>query len=132
MKSDSITIKDIAKALGLAYSTVSRALQDSYQISEPVRKRVKEYAAEHHYRPNLAAQSLRRKKSRSIGILLPTIPNNFFAEVINGIESVASDKNYHIIITQSHESAEKELKNFEYLAWRSVDGFLISLSCETK
>src|SRR4051812_49201685 len=128
---EAITIKDIAKALGMSYSTVSRALKGSYQISEATRQKVKEYADAHRYRPNLMAQSLRSKKSRSIGVLLCSIPNNFFAEVINGIESIAYNNDYHVILTQSLESYERELKNLEHLIWRSVDGLLVSLSTET-
>lgn len=131
MTSKSITIKDIAKALDLSYSTVSRALKDSYRISAPVKEKVKEYATLHNYRPNLMAQSLRSNKSRSIGISLCSIPNNFFAEVISGIESVAYEKDYKIIITQSFESFEREVKNIEHLAWYAVDGLLVSLSTET-
>jgi len=128
---EAITIKDIAKALGMSYSTVSRALKGSYQISEATRQKVKEYADAHRYRPNLVAQSLKSKKSRSIGVLLCSIPNSFFAEVINGIESIAYNQDYHVILTQSLESYERELKNLEHLAWRSVDGLLVSLSTET-
>ena len=132
MQFESITIKDIAKALNLSNSTVSRALKGSYHISEETRKKVNAFAREHNYRPNLNAQSLKNKKSRSIGLILDSVHNTFYAEVINGIESVASEKDYHVIITQSHESYEKELKNLEHLLWRSVDGLLISLSTETK
>lgn len=132
MKSDSITIKDIAKALNISTSTVSRALTDSYKISEVIRRKVQDYARENNYRPNLVAQSLRNNKSRSIGISIPSIPNSFFAEVLNGIESVAHDKNYHVFITQSLESYKREKENLEHLLWRSVDGFLISVSTETE
>lgn len=131
MKSDSITITDIAKALNLSIGTISKALKDHYTISEPVRKKVQEYARIHNYRPNLAAQNLRLNKSRSIALLLPSIPNSFFAEVMNGIESVIHDRNYHVIIAQSHESFEKEAKNLKQLAWHSIDGLLVSLSTET-
>jgi DNA-binding LacI/PurR family transcriptional regulator len=131
MKVQSITIKDIAKALDMSFSTVARALNDNYSISEATRKRVKEYATQHNYQANLTAQSLKKKGSRSIGICLCAIPNNFYAEVINGIESIASDNNYHVIITQSHESFNKEVKNVEYLQWRSVDGLLVSIASET-
>jgi DNA-binding LacI/PurR family transcriptional regulator len=132
MRSENTTIKDIAKALGLSNSTVSRALKDSYKISKAIRLKVQEYALEKNYRPNLVAQSLRNNKSRSIGILIPAIPNSFFAEVINGIESVAHDRNYHVSITQSLESYKREKENLEHLIWRSVDGLLISLSTETE
>jgi len=132
MKSESITIKDIAKALNLSFATVSRALRDSYKISPETKQKVLDYAAANNYRPNLMAQSLKSKKSRSIGVIISSVPNNFFAEVVNGIESVASSKNYHIIITQSLESYEKEIKNLEHLVWKSVDGLLVTLSTETK
>src|ERR1044072_948064 len=132
MKSENITIKDIAKALNLSYSTVSRALKSSYKISEATQQLVKEYAVAHHYRPNLMAQSLKNQKSRCIGVVLCSIPNSCFAEVISGIESVAYSKDYLLIITQNLESYEREVKNLENLTWRSVDGLLISLSTETK
>jgi DNA-binding LacI/PurR family transcriptional regulator len=132
MKTDNITIKDIAKALNLSYSTVSRALQGSYKISEATQQLVKEYAEAHHYRPNLMAQSLKNRKSRCIGVVLCSIPNNFFAEVLSGIESIVYSKDYLLIITQNLESYQREVKNLENLTWRSVDGLLISLSTETK
>lgn len=128
---EAITIKDIAKALGMSYSTVSRALKGSYQISDATKQKVQEYATTHHYRPNLVAQSLKSRKSRSIGVLLCSIPNSFFAEVINGIESIAYNKDYHVILTQSLESSERELKNLQHFAGRSVDGLLVSLATET-
>ncbi len=131
MNSETITIKDIANLLGLSYSTVARALKDSYQISEATKKVVLECAREHNYKPNLMAQSLKGKKSRSIGVLSPSIPNSFFAEVISGIESVAYERDYKTIITQSFESCEREIKNLEHLAWHSIDGLLVSLSSET-
>jgi len=131
MKSESITIKDIARALNMSVSTVSRALKGSYKISEATQQKVKAYAATHNYHPNLMAQSLKNKKSRSIGLMIGSVPNNFFAEVISGIESIAYEKNYHVIITQSLESKEREINNLEHLTWRSVDGFLVSVSAET-
>jgi LacI family transcriptional regulator len=131
MKYEAITIKDIAKALGLSTSTVSRALRGSYEISAETRKLVLEYAEKLNYRPNPIAQSLKEKRSRSIGIVVCEIANNFFSQVINGIESVAYKKGYYVIISQSHESFEREVANTQYLASRSVDGLLISLSTET-
>ena len=132
MKLDQITLKDIARALDLSIATVSRALRDSYKINPVTKQKVLDYATSHNYRPNLMAQSLKNKKSRTLGVIISSVPNNFFAEVINGIESVASKKDYHVIITQSQESCEKEIKNTEHLAWKSVDGLLISLSTETE
>lgn len=132
MKLENITIKDVAKALGLSYSTVSRALKDSYKISENTRRLVQQYAEEHHYRPNLMAQSLRSQRSRCIGVVLCNVPNVFFSEVLSGIESVAYNSDYLVIITQSQESYQREVKNVHNLAWRSVDGLLVSLSTESE
>ncbi|CAN5529260.1 LacI family DNA-binding transcriptional regulator [soil metagenome] len=132
MKSELITITDIARALNLSSSTVSRALRDSYQISEKTKAVVKAYAEKYNYHPNLMAQSLKNNKSKSIGLLFCSIPNNFFAEVISGIESITYNRGYHMIITQSLESEEREQRNLEHLMWRSVDGLIVSLSTETK
>lgn len=130
-KPGSITLKDMARELGLAHSTVARALKGSYLISEKTRDRVTEFAKQHNYRPNLVAQSLKSKQSRSIGIMIPTVPNSFFAEVINGIEAMATEKNYHVIISQNEETYQKELVCLEHLLWRSVDGLIVSVSAET-
>ena len=131
-KKDTITLKDIAKALNLSISTVSRALKGSYQISKKTSSRVKSYAKKNHYTPNLMAQSLKNHKTRSIGLMLCSIPNNFYAEVISGIESATKKNNYHLIITQSHESFKKEKQNLGFLYSRGVDGVLISISTETR
>ena len=132
MKYEAVTIKDIAKALGLSTSTVSRALRDSYEISPETKKIVIEYAQQINYRPNPIALSLKEKRSRSIGIIVCEIANSFFSQAINGIESIAYDKGYNVIIAQSHESYEREILNLQYLASRSIDGLLISVSSETE
>jgi len=127
-----LTIKDIARELGLSISTVSKALSDSYEISDKTKKLVNEYAEKHNYSPNPIAKSLKQGHSKSIGIVVSTIDNNFFSEVISGIESVAYSKGYNIIITQTHESYDLETRNVKHLTFRSVDGILISLSAETQ
>jgi len=132
MKFEAVTIKDIAKALGLSTSTVSRALRDSYEISPETKKLVLEYAKQINYRPNPIALSLKEKRSRSIGIIVSEIANSFFSQAINGIESIAHSKGYNVIITQSHESYEKEVSSLQFLSSRSVDGCLVSVSAETK
>ncbi|TDO28791.1 LacI family DNA-binding transcriptional regulator [Sediminibacterium goheungense] len=132
MKYEAVTIKDIARELGLSTSTVSRALRDSYEISPETKKLVLEYAEKINYRPNPIALSLKEKRTRSIGIVVAEIANSFFSQIINGIESIAYDKGYNVIITQSHESFERELINVQYLASRSIDGLLISLASETR
>jgi LacI family transcriptional regulator len=131
MKFEVATIKDIAKALNLSTSTVSRALRGSYEISAETKKQVLEYAQKINYHPNPIALSLKERKSRSIGIVVSEIANNFFSQAIAGIESIAYNKGYHVIISQSHESWERERTNIEYMAARGVDGILLSLSSET-
>lgn len=131
MRFDTVTIKDIAKALNFSTSTVSRALRGSYEISDETKKIVLEYAEKINYRPNPIALSLKERRSRAIGVVVSEIANNFFSQAINGIESIAYNRGYHVIITQSHESEEREKVNIMHHASRSVDGLLISLSSGT-
>src|SRR4051812_22143528 len=131
MKFDNVTIKDIAKALNLSTSTVSRALRGSYEISAETKKQVLEYAEQINYRPNPIALSLKERRTRAIGVAVSEIANNFFSQAINGIESIAYNRGYHVIISQSHESQARELVNIQHLASIGVDGLLISLSNET-
>lgn len=128
---EAITIKDIAKALNLSTSTVSRALRDSYEINPETKKLVLEYAERMNYHPNPIALSLKENRSRAIGVIVPEIANNFFSQAINGIEAVAYDRGYHVVIFQSHESFERERSNIQHLVGRKVDGVLISLSGQT-
>jgi len=131
MNFKAITMNDIARALDLSASTVSKALSNSYEISEKTKKLVLDYAKANNYRPNLIAQSLKQGHSNSIGIVVASIDNLFFSQVINGIESIAHSEGYNVIFTQTHESYDLEVKNVNHLAHRSVDGLLISLSTET-
>jgi LacI family transcriptional regulator len=131
MKFDNVTIKDIARALNLSTSTVSRALRGSYEISAETKKQVLEYAEQINYRPNPIALSLKERRTRAIGVVVSEIANTYFSQAINGIESIAYNRGYHVIITQTHESAEREKVNVQHLASRGVDGLLISLSSET-
>jgi len=128
---ESYTIKDIAKALGLSTSTVSRALNGSYEIGTETKKLVLEYAEKINYRPNPIALSLKEQKSRSIGVVVCEVANNYFSQAINGIESIAYNRGYHVIITQTHESFDRESVNVRHLLSRHVDGLLVSLSAET-
>lgn len=127
-----ITIKDIAKALGLSASTVSRALRDSYEIGEATKKRVHAYAKEHNYSPNPIALGLKENKTRAIGILVPEVDNPFFSQAINGIESIAYEHGYHVMIFQSYESLEREKFMLKQLAARRVDGVIMSVSAQTE
>ncbi len=131
MKFEAVTIKDIAKALGISTSTVSRALRDSHEISEDTKKLVLEYAEKINYHPNPIALSLKERRSRSIGVVVCEIANSFFSQVINGIESIAYNNGYNVIIAQSMESFDREQLNLQYLTSRSIDGLIISVSTET-
>lgn len=127
-----VTIKDIAKALGLSTSTVSRALRDTHEISAATKKMVLDYAKEIGYQPNPIALSLKERRSKSIGVVVSEVANSYFSQAINGIESIAYDRGYHVIISQTHESYDREVVNVQHLASRSVDGLLVSLSSQTK
>lgn len=126
-----VTIKDIAKELGISPSAVSKALKDSHEIGEKTKALVRECAKRLNYQPNVNAQSLKQGNSKSIGVVVSSIANQFFSEVIDGIESVAHSRGYNVIITQTHESYELEMQNVRHLTFRSIDGLLISLSTET-
>lgn len=126
-----ITIKEIAKALNVSVSTVSKALNDSYEISEETKERVRKYAKEHKYRPNSLALSLQNQKTKNIAVLIPSILNHFFAKVLNGIETAAAEKGYHIVTCFTHESHEKEVHTIEMLNNGFIDGFIACISEET-
>ncbi len=125
------TLKDIANALGLSTSTVSRALRDTYEISAKTKKLVFDYAEKINYQPNPNALSLKERRTKSIGVVVSEVANHYFSQAINGIESIAYDRGYHVIITQTHESYDREKINVQHLASRSIDGLLVSLSAET-
>ncbi len=126
-----ITIKDIAKELDVSPSTVSRALKDNPEISEETRRKVQAFAALHNYRPNMLGQKLRNNKTMVIGVVIPEIVHHFFSMVISGIEKIANDRDYNVMICLSNESYEKEKLNVQMLANGSVDGLLVSIAKET-
>jgi DNA-binding LacI/PurR family transcriptional regulator len=132
MKFEAVTIKDIARELGLSTSTVSRALRDSHEISARTKKLVLECVERMNYTPNPIALSLKEKRSRSIAVLVCEIANSFFSQAINGVESIAYNKGYHVIISQSHESFKREVEDLQFLTSRSIDGLIISVSSETE
>lgn len=126
------TILDIAKALNTTISTVSRALQDHPRISVQMREKVKKYAEEHDYQPDFRASSLRKGSASTIGVLVPRIDIHFFAKVLRGIDEVASDKNYNVLICQSFDSLNKEIKLIKNLIYGKIDGLIASISRETR
>ncbi|MEO7989476.1 MAG: LacI family DNA-binding transcriptional regulator [Chryseolinea sp.] len=124
----SITIRKIAKDLQLAVSTVSKALSDSYEISAETKRRVLEYAEKIDYVPNLYASTLKQRKSNNIAVVIPEVADSFFSAVINGIESVAQTKGYHVIVYLTHEDLKKEESILRDFRGGRVDGVLISVS----
>ncbi len=126
-----ITLKQIARELDVSISTVSKALKDSVEISEDTREKVKAFAKLYNYRPNNIALSLKNRKTKTIGIIIPDIVHHFFSKVINGIEEIAVKRGYNVIVGLSNESFDKEVLNMEMLANGSIDGFILSISKET-
>jgi len=126
-----LTIKDIAKEFNVSISTVSKALNDSYEISLSTKEKIKKYAKANNYKPNFNALSLKNRQTKTIGIIIPNMLNYFFAQVFNGIEKVANNRGYKIISCISNESFKKEVETIEMLSNGSIDGFILSLAEET-
>ncbi|NRD21282.1 LacI family DNA-binding transcriptional regulator [Winogradskyella eckloniae] len=126
------TLKELAKLLNISVSTVSKALNDSHEISENTRIRVKGLAEKLNYKPNRIAQQLKTNKSKTIGVILPTVTNPFFAEVLHGIEKTATNNDYDIIVCLSNETFIKEKRSLELLSNGSVDGFIMAVARESQ
>jgi len=126
-----MNIKTLAGQLGISVSTVSKALNDSHEISAETKRKVLDLAALLNYTPNAYAGSLRNKKSNNIAVVLPEVADSFFSQAINGIESVAQEKGYHVIVYLTHEKQHKEQSILNDFRSGRVDGVLMSLSCET-
>ena len=126
-----LTIKDIAKEFNVSISTVSKALNDSYEISVSTKEKIQKYAKENNYKPNFNALSLKNRQTKTIGIIIPSMLNYFFAQVFNGIEKIGNERGYKIISCISNESLDKEVEIIEMLSNGSIDGFILSLAEET-
>lgn len=126
-----VTLKQIAKELDVSISTVSKALRNSSEISEDTREKVKAFAKLYNYRPNNIALSLKNRKTKTIGVIIPEVVHHFFAKVISGIENQAAKSGYNVIVGLSNESFDREVINMEMLANGSIDGFILSISKET-
>ena len=127
-----VTIKDIARELKISPSTVSRALKDHPDISLETKKKVKELAGKLDYCPDPIALSLKSRKSKIIGVIIPEIIHYFFSTVISGIEDIAYSSGYNVMFCQSAETYEREIKNVETLLSSRVEGILASVSKRTK
>lgn len=121
-----LTIKDIAKAVGVSVSTVSKALSDSYEISDATKQRVLEYARKHEYVPNRFAKNLRKGKTNSIGVIVSNISNTFISQVLQSIQTNLEKRGVFTLIVQSHYDAKTERDCIENIIQRGVDGILIS------
>lgn len=126
------TLKVIAKELDVSVSTVSKALRDSKEIGEKTKERVKAFAKLYNYRPNNIALSLKNRKTKTLGVIIPEIVHHFFTTVISGIEKYANEQGYNVIVGLSNESFDKEVINLDMLANGSIDGFIISVAKETQ
>ena len=131
MKGRQITIKDIAAELGISASTVSRALKDHPDISIKTKKAVNELAEKLHYKPNVVALSLRNSKSNIIGVIIPELIHHFFSSVISGIDDLAYNNGYSVMIAQSNESFEREVSETHAMMASRVAGVLVSVSKKT-
>ena len=131
MENKKVTVKELAQKLGVSISTVSKSLNDSYEISESTKIRVKNLAKKYNYTPNRLAVNLKSGKTRTIGVILPSILSNFFTTVLYGIEKITNERNYNIITCISNESHEKEVTNTGILSNGSIDGLIVAIAEET-
>ncbi|GAA4934019.1 LacI family DNA-binding transcriptional regulator [Algibacter agarivorans] len=131
MEINKVTIHDIAKALSIDSSTISRALNDSPRVKKKTKDRILHKAQEMGYQRNLLASNLRKNITNTIGVVVPRISRHFFSSVIQGVEETAYQAGYNVIICQSLEQLEREKKIIETLMANRVDGVLISISMET-
>jgi LacI family transcriptional regulator len=127
-----VNLKQLAGELGLSSSTVSRAMRDSYEISTATRERVQTVARQLNYQPNPYASCLRNNVTKTIGVILPQLDNHFFSLAINGIEEVAQQNGYHVLIYLTHDSGEQEKAVSKYLTSGRVDGILLALASGTR
>ena len=126
-----LTLKDLSKILNLSPSTVSKALNNSTEISDLTKKRVKEVALEYKYRPNSLGLSLKKGRTKTIGVIIPSVLDRFSAKLFIGIEKVAHIHGYNAILCTSNYSALREDENLNFLSDKGIDGIIISLTDET-
>lgn len=127
-----ITLKELAGILKVSVSTVSKALNDSYEISEATKKKVKTAAIKYNYSPNLLAQGLKTKRTKILGVIIPDMRAPFFIRVLRGIEKETSDQGYHILTCFSNESYTKEKATLDMLSQGNVDGIIMALCKESQ
>jgi LacI family transcriptional regulator len=132
MSGSNITLKQLSSILGVSISTISKALNDSHEISDVTKKRIVEMAKLHNYQPNKIAVGLKSGKTNTIAVVIPSVQNSFFARALYGIESLISETNFNIIVCLTKESHAKEVETFNMLSNGVVDGFIVAVSEETQ
>jgi LacI family transcriptional regulator len=131
IKPKEVTIYDLARKLNISIATVSRALKDDPVVSKKTKKKIFDLAEEMGYRYNHFARNLREQRTYTIGVIVPRLNSYFMSTVIAGIESIANSEGYNLIISQSSESATKEVANAKTMFNNRVDGLLVSLAYDT-
>ena len=131
MATRQVTVKDIAKKLSLHYTTVSKALRDHPDISPATKRRVLSLAEELDYHPNSIAKSLKNQASSTLGVIVPSIKNDFFSAVISGVEEIAYGREFNTVVCQSNESSEREAIHLRTLISNRVAGVLVSVAQTT-
>ncbi len=131
MRRHHISLKDLAIELGVSISTVSRALKNHPDISPELTRKIQEVARLKNYAPNPLAMGLLKQQTKMIGVIVPDLVTHFYSSIISGIESVAKEKGYYIVISSSNESFTKEAESVENLLKTRVDGLIVCLSQET-
>lgn len=133
MKTKRITLKDIAKEFNVSIATVSKAINDSYEISTKTKSKIQEYAKKNNYRSyNIVLNIDEQKHNKTIGVIIPNMLNHFFTKVFVGIEKIATQKGYNLITCISNESLKKEASVMELMKNTSLDGFILSIAEETQ
>ena len=132
MKKSNITLKELSKILGVSISTISKALNDSPEISHETKIKVKELAELHKYQPNVLARNLKSGTTKTIAVVIPSVQNFFFAQVLYGIEQEIAKTDYNLVVSLTNESLEKESNNLNHFSNGIVDGFIVTASEETQ
>ena len=126
-----VTIKDIAQKLHMSVSTVSKALNNDASISLPTRERVHRLASDWHYVPNEAARHFKQNRTFTVGLVIPSLLDQFYVLAINGVESMAAREKYNVILAQTHEDTQRQEQAIKVMISNRVDGVIVALSKNT-